>query len=245
MKEFTEPGKRVEDSLGEYELPFLQAVALRISVACIELVTRVADVLVLLARPRLLRPYAGLWLAELLRSPYRLGRSFEVVRVLKSSGQPLRELMYGETPLVTGLRAMRRAGVGPGSRVVDLLAGRGRALLAARWLGAEAHGVELLERHVVSVAGSMRRAGVSLVVGDALQEELGGFTHVFLNWTALGPETKARLLERLRTCRPGTRILTVTRPLEAEDFPVLGKQWLLFTWGFEWVWRHEYRPKSS
>ncbi len=237
--------KGQDDALEEYELPFLESVALQVSVLGITLVTRLADLAVLLVRPRLLRAYVSVWVAALLRSPYRLRRSFEVVRALKASGQPLRELIYGETPLVTGLRAFRAAGVGPGSRVVDLLAGRGRALLAARWLGAEARGVELLERHVVSVAEPLRRAGISLVQGDALLEELGDATHVFLAWTALGPETKARVLERLRTCRPGTRILTVTRPVEAEDFPVLGRQRLLFTWGFEGVWLHEYRPEAA
>jgi SAM-dependent methyltransferase len=179
-----------------------------------------------------------------MHSPYRFRRSFEVVRVLRASGQGMRELIYGETPLFTAVGLFRRAGVGRGSRVVDLGAGRGRVLLAARWLGAEARGVELLADHVVSVAGQLKPAGVTLTVGDAMREELGDATHVFVNWTALSPETKARLTERFRTCRPGTRFVVVTRPIEGPDFVLLVRYRRLFTWGIEAVWLQEYRPGS-
>jgi hypothetical protein len=235
-------GTGQDDSLKDLELPFLQMVVVRVYVLVVEFFTRAADVLVLLARPRLLRPYLGVWLAELLHSPYRFRRSFEVVRVLRSSGQVMRELIYGETPLFTAVGLFRRAGVGRGSRVVDLGAGRGRVLLAARWLGAEARGVELLADHVASVAGQLKPAGITLTVGDATREDLGDATHVFANWTALSPETKARLTERFRSCRPGTRFVVVTRPIEGPDFVTLGQYRRLFTWGFEAVWIQEYRP---
>jgi hypothetical protein len=128
--------------------------------------------------------------------------------------------------------------------VVDVGAGRGRALLAARWLGAEARGVELLADHVASVAGQLRPAGISLTVGDAIREELGDATHVFAAWTALSPETKARLVERFRGCRPGTRFVTVSRPIEGAGFVTLARYRMLFTWGFESVWLQEYRPEN-
>lgn len=234
--------ERPEDSLEDLELPWLQAVVVQVYALVLGFLTRTADVLVLLARPRLLRPYLGIWLAGLMHSPYRFRRSFEVVRVLRASGQGMRELIYGETPLFTAVGLFRRAGVGRGSRVVDLGAGRGRVLLAARWLGAEARGVELLADHVASVAGQLKPAGVTLAVGDAMREELGEATHVFVNWTALSPETKARFTERFRTCRPGTRFVVVTRPIEGPDFVLLGRYRRLFTWGFEAVWLQEYRP---
>lgn len=234
--------ERPDDSLDDFELPFLQRMAVSIYALVLGIVTRTADLLVLLARPRLMRPYLGLWLAERMHSPYRFRRSFEVVRVLRESGQGMRELIYGETPLFTAVGLFRRAGVGRGSRVVDLGAGRGRVLLAARWLGAEARGVELLADHVASVAGQLEPVGVSLAVGDATREDLGDATHVFTNWTALGPETKARFTERFRTCRPGTRFVVVTRPIEGPDFVLLGRYRRLFTWGFEAVWLQEYRP---
>jgi SAM-dependent methyltransferase len=242
----TEPmppeGPRQDDSLEYLELPFFPRMVVSLYALVLGIITRTADVLVLLARPRLLRPYLGIWLAERMHSPYRFRRTFEVVRVLRSSGQGMRELIYGETPLFTAVGLFRRAGVDRGSRVVDLGAGRGRVLLAARWLGADTRGVELLAAHVASVAGQLKPAGISLTVGDAMREDLGDATHVFVNWTALSPETKARLTERFRTCRPGTRFVVVTQPVEGTDFVLLGRYRRLFTWGIEVVWLQEYRP---
>ncbi|WP_257449663.1 class I SAM-dependent methyltransferase [Archangium lipolyticum] len=232
------------DDLEDFELPFFQRLVIQLWALLLGFITRLTDVLLLLFRPRLLRPYFGIWLAERLHSPYRARRTFEVVRALKATGQRFRELIYGETPLVTALLAFRRAGVGPGCRLVDLGAGRGRVLIAARWLGAEVRGVELLADHVTSVAKWLQPAGITLVEGDATRADLGDATHVFTNWLALTPETKARLVERFRDCRPGTRIITVTRPIESEDFPVLSSYRMLFTWGFERVWIHEYRPAA-
>ncbi|RKH59762.1 class I SAM-dependent methyltransferase, partial [Corallococcus aberystwythensis] len=121
-------------------------------------------------------------------------------------------------------------------------AGRGRVLLAARWWGAGAHGVELLADHVARVAPWLQPAGITLTVGDMTREPLADATHIFCNWVAFSPETKARLVAHLRTCKPGTRIITVTRPIQAEGFTGHGWHWMLFTWGLEKVWLQEYRP---
>ncbi|WP_225409565.1 class I SAM-dependent methyltransferase [Stigmatella hybrida] len=213
-----------------------------VSVLLIGILTRFTDLVLLLVRPRLLRPYGSLWREEFRHTPYRARRTFEVIRALKASGQRFRELIYGETPLLTAILAFRRAGVGRGSRLVDLGAGRGRVLLAARWLGAEARGIELIADHVTRVEAPLARVGARLQVGDATQADLEDPTHVFTNWLALEPETKARLIERFRTCRPGTRFITVTRPIEAPDFVRHSRRWMLFTWGIESVWIHEYQP---
>ncbi len=239
----SESGARRDDDLEEFDLPMFQRLALHLQVLIFSIITRLTDVLLLLWRPRLLRPYLALWWAELRHTPYRARRTFEVVRALKSTGQRFRELIYGETPLMSALYVFKRAGVGPGSRLVDLGAGRGRVLLAARWLGAEARGVELLADHVARVAKPLETVGINLIVGDMTRAELGDATHVFTNWLALTPETKARLIERFRTCEPGTRLITVTRPIEAEGFLRLSRHWVLFTWGIEAVWIHEYRSQ--
>lgn len=207
----------------------------------LDAVSRLGDVLVLAGRPRLVPAYLRLWLREVLASPYRPRRSFELIRVLRASNQDFHELMYGETPVHTALSLFRKAGVTKDSRLVDLGAGRGRPLLAARWLGAEALGIELLEEHVALASRPLAATGAVLRQGDATREDgaLTDATHVLLNWTALSPDTRARLVARLRACRPGTRVLTVTRPVEAPGFTVLSRHRALFTWGTESVWIHE------
>ncbi|MFP2925803.1 class I SAM-dependent methyltransferase [Pyxidicoccus sp. 3LG] len=233
---------RRDEPADDFAMSLPRLVFIRVWTMLLELLTRFADLFVLALRPWLLSPYLGLWLREGLASPYRVRRSFELARLLNASGQSFHELMYGETPLFTGVWLFRKAGLGKGAQLVDLGAGRGRTLLAARWLGARARGVELLPGHVLLASGPLTKAGAELVVGDAMQADLQDATHVFTNWTALAPETRARLVERFRTCRPGTRIVTVTRPVEAEGFTVLSRHRMLFTWGLEHVWIHEYRP---
>lgn len=221
---------------------FPQLIIIRLWSMVLDVLTRLGDLAVLVWRPRLLFPYLRLWLREALVSPYRIRRSFDLTLLLQSSGQVFKELMYGETPVHTALWLFHKAGLGRDGHLVDLGAGRGRTLIAARWLGARARGVELLPGHVAIASGPLKRAGAELVTGDATLADLSGATHVFTNWTALTPETRARLIERLRTCRPGTRVLTVTRPVESHGFTVLSRHRVLFTWGLEDVWLHEYRP---
>ncbi|WP_375756415.1 class I SAM-dependent methyltransferase [Corallococcus exercitus] len=238
-----QPPPRRDDALDEFELPFLQRLSLQLQGIVIAVVLRVTDLLLLLVRPRLLKPYLGLWWQRILRTPYSARRTFEMARALQATGQSFRELMYGETPLVTALAFLKKAGVERGSRVVDLGAGRGRVLLAARWWGAGAHGVELLADHVARVAPWLGPAGITFTVGDMTREPLADATHIFCNWVAFSPETKARLVAHLRSCTPGTRIITVTRPIQAEGFTCHTSHWMLFTWGFEKVWLQEFRPE--
>ena len=239
----SKPGPSLtQDELDEFDLPPLQRLVVVVWASVLGLITRLTDVALLMFKPRLLRPYVRLWFMERLHSPYRARKSFEVVRVLNATGQRLRELVYGELPMLSAVLLFRRVGLGAGSRLVDLGAGRGRALLAARWCGAEARGVELLTSHVTYMAGALARVGIQLVEGDATLAQLGDATHVFTNWAALTPETRARLVERLRTCAPGTPILTVLHPIEAEGFVRRSSHRMLFTWGLERVWIQEYRP---
>src|SRR5262249_52646911 len=151
----------------------------------------------LLPRPRLLWAYLRLWGAELWKSPYRWPRSFEARRVVAASGQTLRELMYGEVLVSTCVYLLKRAGVGRGSLLMDVGAGRGRALLAARYRGAQALGIELWEPHVQAMAPALQRAGATLECGDAVKADYAQATHVLLNWCAFSDETKSRLTARL------------------------------------------------
>ena len=115
------PSPPVKSTRGEpsegYGMSFSTLILIRLYAMLLDVLSRLGDLAVLLWRPRLLLPYLGLW---------------------------LREAMYGETPVHTALWLFWKAGLGKGGQLVDLGAGRGRTLLAARWLGAGARGVELL-----------------------------------------------------------------------------------------------------
>lgn len=239
------PGKAARNDLDDLEVGPLQLFVIRALNLVIDAVGRVLDTLALLPRPRLLWAYLRLWGAEIWNSPYRWPRSFEARRVVQSSGQTLRELMYGEVLVSTGAYLLARAGVGRGSSLVDVGAGRGRALLAARLRGAKARGIELWEPHVRAMAPVLERAGATLEVGDATKADYSDATHVLLNWCAFSDETKVRLTERLlETARPGTRIIAVTRPAEGRRFRTISRHTTLFSWGFERVFVQELTSAS-
>ncbi|HEY8208608.1 MAG TPA: class I SAM-dependent methyltransferase [Myxococcaceae bacterium] len=234
------PGKAARNDLDDLEVPPLQMLAIRAVNVVIEAVGRVLDTLTLLPRPRLLWAYLRLWGTELWKSPYRWPRSFEARRVVQSSGQTLRELMYGEVLVSTCAYVLARAGVGRGSTLVDAGAGRGRALLAARLRGAQARGIELWEPHVRAMARALERAGATLQAGDAVKADYSDATHVLLNWCAFSDETKARVTARvLETARPGTRIIAITHPAEGPRFRTISTHTTLFSWGFEQVFVQE------
>jgi SAM-dependent methyltransferase len=147
--------------------------------------------------------------------------------------------MYGEAPLFTAVWLFRRAGVTRGSHVLDVGAGRGRALLAARWLGAQAVGIELNPSHVTQAASAIERAGGRLERGDATVASLEGVSHVFLSWYAFSAKTKERLVERLARTPDGLRVIAVSAPVEHPHLPLRLSTHGLFTWGLAPVFLHE------
>lgn len=223
----------------ELRLSLWESFVIRAANLLFAFVGRGLDLAILLVRPGLLSAYFAVWWAELLSSPYRWPRSFEAVRLVKESGQSLRELMYGEAPVFSAVWLLWRAGVRRGSRVLDLGAGRGRVLIAARWLRAEAVGVELRPEHVSPVAHVLRRIGAELRLGDVLKDELGLPTHVFLNWCAWSEQTRSRLSLRLARLPPGSRLVCVVRPVSGDSFRLVRKTCALLTWGPERVTIHE------
>lgn len=209
----------------------------RAQVLALNVVFRMLDLALLVCRPRLLVAYLSMWRAELRYNPYCWPKSFEAVRRAQAAGQSLREYMYGETPLVTGLWIFWRAGVRRTSHVYDLGAGRGRALLAARWLGARATGIELWPEHVRASAHAMRWAGAEMRNADAACTDLHTATHVFLPWTGIEPATRARWETHLATQLSGTaRIIAIDYPVRIVDCATQVQLSPWFTWGPASVW---------
>jgi hypothetical protein len=193
---------------------------------------RFLDVVLCLARPRLLVAYARLWRTAFRTSPYR-ERSYAKIAAAKRARLGLDELTYGETPLCTAVAFGARAGIGRSSVVVDPLAGRGRFLLAARWLGARARGVELVEENHWYAAPILAHVGVDVAHDDAALADYADATHVFLCWTCCTPETRAAIGRRITdTLRPGARVLTVTWPLDDDAaYTTAWTRRYLFSWG--------------
>lgn len=104
--------------------------------------------------------------------------------------------------------ALDLAGVGPGTRLVDLGCGDGQVLLAAAERGAAVAGIEADPSLAREAVGHLADAGVDAVVttGDLLDPALELDADVY--FTYLAPATLQRLLPVL-SARAGARLVTV------------------------------------
>lgn len=193
-------------------------------------VLRWLDLLRLLPRPRLLFAYLRLWATAFVHSPWSDG-SFDKRRDARRFHKSMLELTYGETPVVTAVRALRAAGVDASSRVLDLGCGRGRVLLAARLLGARAEGLDMLESHVDAAREPLAAIGADVRVGLAEESRLEGVTHVYVAWTCFSTETRARVVAHLRTAPPGLRVVVLNHRVDDDAFALVASLTLLCSWG--------------
>lgn len=193
-------------------------------------VMRIADTVVLAWRPRLFRAYLKTWGTAFTRTPWADG-SFDKIQDARRSDKSVIELTYGETPVSSAVRLLRSAGVGPSSRVLDVGCGRGRVLLAARYLGARARGIDLLRSHVDLVREPLARVGAEVEVGDAESYPLDDFTHLYFAWTCFSEKTRARILKRLSGLAPGTRVITLNHPMEHADYELVTQARMWCSWG--------------
>ncbi len=191
---------------------------------------RAADLVLACARPSVLVAYVKLWRSMLRNSPYR-DKSYAKIQATKATSLTLSELTYGETPLVTAIVMMRAAGVRRGSVVFDPMAGRGRFLLAARLLGAQARGVEIVEENAYFAAPILARAGIELVQGDGALTDFSDATHAFVCWTCSSDQTRTAIGTALSTMKPGGKVLSVTWLVDVPGFKTLWSRRYLFTWG--------------
>jgi SAM-dependent methyltransferase len=143
---------------------------------------------------------------------------YDSVHAARAAGLDPSAVTWGETPLVVARHLLKGAGVDASSRVLDLGAGIGTFLLAARALGAQARGVELVRVRALCGAPACVIAGASLEEGDARHAPLDvpwTPTHVVLSWTCWPQGLREGVAARLRALAPGTRVLAFTHAVGA------------------------------
>ena len=203
------------------------------------------DALFLWFAPRTRRARDAIREADARDDPFRRPTGFRTTLARAQTGQVLRELTYGATPVFMATYALWRAGLSRRGSLLDVGAGRGMVLLAARLRGAEARGIELVESHVAAVRDVLRGVGAHIEVGDAEGEDLFGVTHVFCAWTAFSDTTRRRLTRDWRRAAPGTRIVVFTHPLVDDAF-VFDRGFLVAVpWGFDEALVYVRRPTDD
>ncbi|MEO1173503.1 MAG: class I SAM-dependent methyltransferase [Myxococcota bacterium] len=204
-------------------------------------IARIADIVVLLPRPRLLIAYVGTIVIGIFRSPYRWPRSFEAIRERTAAGVGERELVYGETPVFTAWWIARAAGLRRGQRFVDLTAGRGRPLFGARIRTASVYGYEITSERGAPVQSLLAGVGIEMRIGDGAAADLSDVDLAMVTWTGFTDELRARFRAVALSLDDGAHFVAVDAPLEGNGFALRRQLSVLCTWGIVPVWIYERR----
>ena len=147
---------------------------------------------------------------------------------------------YGETPLMTFQKVAEQANICKDDIVLELGCGRGRgALFLNDFFKCQVVGVERIP-HFVKIArhisDKQRVNGVTFHCQNFIEADiLGKATCIYLYGTCMNDREITKLLETLKKCSKGTRIVTISYPLtdyDKDDRLSLEKSFSVsFPWG--------------
>lgn len=171
--------------------------------------------------------------AYLTRSPEAICR-----RYLRDAPAHDVQRIYGETFLTTLEQVADAAGVTDQDVVYDLGCGRGRNVF---WLnalrGCRAVGVDLNRYFIIQARRIQRKAeieGVEFVLANVMDLDYDDATVIYLYGTAFSNRAIAKLVGRFESLKPGTRVISVSYPLNAYAHTPMFKLEKKITGAFPW-----------
>ncbi len=149
-------------------------------------------------------------------------------------------LTYGETRWSSFLKLLDAIDISPRDRFVDLGCGAGfLCFLMAQAHGIEATGVDLIEGFVGnarSICEDLQLQQPRFQRADIFELEYLPFSIIYATCTCFPEDYMERLTEKLEHTRKGTRILTVTEPVQAPYLRQRKQLRLKYDWGMDTVY---------
>lgn len=149
-------------------------------------------------------------------------------------------LTYGETRWTTFLELADSLRLRPGDRFIDLGCGAGfLCLLVSQAYDVPATGVDLIEGFITranQLVHELKLGKISFVQADFFALDLTPYNVFYATCTCFPEDYRQRLAERLRPVASGSRILTVTYPLEAPWLRQIKTIKCRYSWGPDTVY---------
>lgn len=168
----------------------------------------------------------------LFKSPYVVSKEYLLAQRAPDPYQ------YGETPLTTLAKMVRRFAIEPGTQIYELGSGAGRASL---WLNLVAkcavRGIEqvpLFVERAQKVAERLNLEELEFRCESFLDSSYASADLIYLNGSCMQDEEILALCKRLADLKPGSRVITVSHALTdyaPEYFVLTKKERLHFFWG--------------
>lgn len=179
-------------------------------------------------------------------NPYTVSKEF----LLQKGSQEID--LYGETPLSTWSVIAKECDITSQDHVIDLGCGRGRGLffLHCKW-GCSVHGIEWIPQFVDTsqkIAATLKFSKITFSCDDMFQSErlettLQKASCIYLYGTCLNADALTYLTALFKKLRPGTKIVTVSEPLQEEEgtshFKRIKSFQGIFPWGMTEFYLHE------
>lgn len=173
-------------------------------------------------------------------NPYSISKRF----LMKQDADNI--YTYGETPLTTMQKIADECQIQKEDIVFELGCGRGRTCFWLHYLkGCNVTGIEHIREFVVRanrIKRNLKIDGVNFIEGNFLESSYQGATVLYLYGSTLEDNEITKFAEKCSQLPVGTKIITVSYPLNAysktNDLVVMKRFTASFTWGDTDVYLH-------
>lgn len=175
----------------------------------------------------------SLVIAYSFNSPFKISKQFLVKRRAKEV------YCYGETPLTTMEKIADECRIQARDRVFELGCGRGRTCFwLSQWLGCDVVGIDYIPDFIHTaedIASKFKLAHVEFRLEDFVKSDFTGASVIYFYGICYEESFIKNLIHRLKKLPEGTKIITISYPLEdyddGEHFEIIKKFPASFNWG--------------
>ena len=142
-------------------------------------------------------------------------------------------LIYGDTPAPVLYRLLRRWGIKPTDVFYDLGCGCGMAVFAGALLAKKAVGIDMVARAVDFCRRSetvLQAGNVEFIQADILDVDIREATFIYIASTTFPKEFRQKLRKKLGQCASGTKIVSVTHPMDGDGVKHIAQVPMVFSW---------------